>query len=123
MKTLPFQSFSSFAVSLRHYVHGINPVLADTMPRWLRGCHSLLLRTDGSLWSMGRNDRGQLGNGSELEHGLVGGGDGDATDSSGNGNDGMVNGATLTTAAMVRQTVLTFDGVNDYIQTHLIVYP
>ena len=61
--------------------------------------HSLLLRTDGSLWSMGKNDCGQLGNGSELERGLVGWWkfDGDATDSSGNGNDGTVNGATLTT--------------------------
>ena len=31
--------------------------------------HSLLLRTDGSLWSMGKNDRGQRGDGSELERG------------------------------------------------------
>ena len=81
--------------------------------------HSLLLRTDGSLWSMGKNDRGQLGNGSELERGLVGWWkfDGDATDSSGNGNDGTVNGATLTTDRHgLANGAYSFDGVNDYIQ-------
>ena len=81
--------------------------------------HSLLLRTDGSLWSMGKNDRGQLGDGSELERGLVGWWkfDGDATDSSGNGNDGTVNGATLTTDRHGQANgAYSFDGVDDYIQ-------
>ena len=81
--------------------------------------HSLLLRTDGSLWSMGKNDHGQLGNGSELERGLVGWWkfDGDATDSTGNGNDGTVNGATLTTDRHGEaNSAYSFDGVDDYIQ-------
>ena len=80
--------------------------------------HSLLLRTDGSLWSMGKNDRGQLGDGSELERGLVGWWkfDGDATDSSGNGNDGTVNGATLTTDRHGQaNSAYSFDGVDDII--------
>ena len=99
---------------------GTNPVLADTNASVAAGDnHSLLLRTDGSMWSMGRNDRGQLGNGSELERGLVGWWkfDGDATDSSGNGNDGTVNGATLTTNRHGQaNSAYSFDGVNDYIQ-------
>ena len=59
---------------------------------------SYFIKNDGSLWGMGRNDRGQLGNAQGLDQGLVGWWkfDGDATDSSGNGNDGTVNGATLT---------------------------
>ena len=42
--------------------------------------------------------------------------DGDATDSSGNGNDGTVNGATLTTDRHGEANrAYSFDGVNDYI--------
>ena len=80
--------------------------------------HSLLLRKDGSLWSMGKNDRGQLGNGSELERGLVGWWkfDGDATDSSGNGNDGTVNGVTTCYRFHPRTgSAYSFDGVDDYL--------
>ena len=105
---------------------GINPVLADTNASVAAGDnHSLLLRTDGSLWSMGRNDRGQLGNGSELERGLVGWWkfDGDATDSTGNGNDGTVNGATLTTDRHGEaNSAYSFDGVNDYIETPSVIW-
>ena len=67
---------------------------------------------------MGRNDRGQLGNAQGLDQGLVGWWkfDGDATDSSGNGNDGTVNGATLTTDRHGQANeAYSFDGVDDYI--------
>jgi len=87
--------------------------------------HSLLLRTDGSLWTMGKNDRGQLGNGSELERGLVGWWkfDGDATDSSGNGYDGTVNGATLTADRHGQANeAYSFDGTDDYISMTIGTY-
>jgi hypothetical protein len=67
---------------------------------------------------MGKNDRGQLGDGSELERGLVGWWkfDGDATDSSGNGNNGTVNGVTLTNDRHGQANgAYSFDGVDDYI--------
>ena len=71
--------------------------------------HSLLLRTDGSLWSMGKNDRGQLGNGSELERGLVGWWkfDGDATDSRATEMTVRSTGRPLPLTATERQTVRT----------------
>ena len=80
---------------------------------------SYFIKNDGSLWGMGRNDRGQLGNAQGLDQGLVGWWkfDGDATDSSGNGNDGTVNGATLTTDRHGQANeAYSFDGVNDYIE-------
>jgi uncharacterized repeat protein (TIGR02543 family) len=80
---------------------------------------SYFIKNDGSLWGMGRNDRGQLGNAQGLDQGLVGWWkfDGDATDSSGNGNDGTVNGATLTTDHHGQANrAYSFDGLDDYIE-------
>ena len=81
---------------------------------------SYFIKNDGSLWGMGRNDRGQLGNAQGLDQGLVGWWkfDGDATDSSGNGNDGTVNGATLTnrSSRTGKWKRTSFDGVDDYIE-------
>ena len=61
-----------------------------------RGGDKLLLKNDGSLWGMGGTIEGNWamhragsGTGRMVEI------DGDATDSSGNGNDGTVNGASL----------------------------
>jgi alpha-tubulin suppressor-like RCC1 family protein len=79
---------------------------------------SYFIKNDGSLWGMGRNDRGQLGNAQGLDQGLVGWWkfDGDATDSSSNGNDGTVNGATLTTDRHGKANgAYSFDGLDDYI--------
>ena len=78
---------------------------------------SYFIKNDGSLWGMGRNDRGQLGNAQGLDQGLVGWWkfDGDATDNSGNGNDGTVNGATLTTDRHGQQTKhIALMGRDDY---------
>ena len=86
---------------------------------------SYFIKNDGSLWGMGRNDRGQLGNAQGLDQGLVGWWkfSGDATDSSGNGNDGTVNGATLTTDRHGQANrAYSFDGVNDYISMTIGTY-
>ena len=103
-----------------------NPFLINPPGWWMRTSPPLprgarpvtSSRNDGSLWGMGRNDRGQLGNAQGLDQGLVGWWkfDGDATDSSGNGNDGTVNGATLTTDRHGQASkAYSFDGVDDYI--------
>ena len=86
---------------------------------------SYFIKKDGSLWGMGRNDRGQLGNAQGLDQGLVGWWkfDGDATDSSGNGNDGTVNGATLSTDRHGQASkAYSFDGVDDYISMTIGTY-
>ena len=117
------KNFSLWLYSLFVFSFLSLPLHAETNASVAAGeNHSLLLRTDGSLWSMGKNDRGQLGDGSELERGLVGWWkfDGDATDSSGNGNDGTVNGATLTTDRHGQaNSAYSFDGVDDYIVHHM----
>ena len=54
-------------LGIRNFISTNVPVLilaSNVVSIAAGGCHSLLLKTDGSLWGMGRNIEGQLGDGS-----------------------------------------------------------
>jgi alpha-tubulin suppressor-like RCC1 family protein len=55
--------------NLQEYLLGLNPNKADVQPAIQTGeTHLVLLRADGTVWTWGGNDAGQLGNGTMESH-------------------------------------------------------